>query len=73
VASSEPERAAQLLAEAGFSRIERADGRLRVFDVGDRAPEIARILVQAGLDMSHLAQVSEDLEEHFLRLTGGAQ
>ncbi len=35
-------------------------------------PEIARLLVGAGLDLTELTTVREDLERHFLRITGGA-
>jgi ABC-2 type transport system ATP-binding protein len=70
---SEPERAAKLLKDAAFSHVEPADGRLRVFDAEERVPEIARVLVGAGLDVTRLAPVREDLEAHFLRLTGGVE
>jgi ABC-type multidrug transport system ATPase subunit len=73
VGASEPERAAALLVEAGFAHVERADDRLRVFDAQERVPELARVLVGAGLDITELAQTHEDLEAHFLRLTGGDQ
>lgn len=73
VGASDPERAAALLAGAGFTRIERADGRLRVFDAEQRMPEIARVLVGAGIDLTELALLHEDLESYFLRLTGGVE
>jgi len=73
VGVSEPERAATLLTDAGFAHVERADGRLRVFDAEERVPEMARALVGAGLDITELASVREDLEAHFLRLTGGVE
>ena len=72
VGVSEPRRAATLLAAAGFARVERADDRLRVYDAQGRVPEVARVLVGAGLDVTELTQAHEDLEAHFLRLTGGA-
>jgi len=72
VGTSDSERAAALLADAGYARVERVDGRLRVFDAEERVPEIARVLVNSGLDITRLAAVHEDLEAHFLRLTGGA-
>ena len=71
VGVSEPRRAAALLGAAGFARVEQADGGLRVFDVQGRAAELARALVGAGLDLTELAPSHEDLEAHFLRLTGG--
>jgi ABC-2 type transport system ATP-binding protein len=73
VGASEPERAATLLAAAGFAHVERVDGQLRVFDAEERVAEIARTLVGAGLDLTELTAVHEDLEAHFLRLTGGAR
>jgi ABC-type multidrug transport system ATPase subunit len=71
VGVSEPARAAALLAAAGFAHVEHADGRLRVYDAPERVPEVARALVGAGLDITALTQAHEDLEAHFLRLTGG--
>lgn len=71
VGTSDSERAVELLDAAAFARVERVDGRLRVFDAEERVPEIARVLVNSGLDVTHLAPVHEDLEAHFLRLTGG--
>ena len=77
-------RARSLLAEAGLEKIEPADdgpgagaggaGRaagLRVFDAADRAPEVARLLVDAGLALEALVPGREDLEQYFLRRTGG--
>ena len=72
VGASDVDRAATLLATAGFAHVEQVNGRIRVSDAEERVPEIARVLVSAGLDVSHLAQVHEDLEAHFLRLTGGS-
>jgi ABC-2 type transport system ATP-binding protein len=74
VATSDSARAAGVLAGAGFARVERAPGdgsTLRVFEADDRVPEIARLLVGAGLDLTRLALTREDLESYFLRLTGG--
>jgi ABC-type multidrug transport system ATPase subunit len=72
---SDPDRAAALLADAGFTQVEQApdgDG-LRLPGVPEaRTPEIARLVVGAGLDLIALAPMHEDLEAHFLRLTGGA-
>ena len=73
VGASEPERAAALLTAAGFAHLERADDKLRVYDAKGRVPEMARVLVGAGLDVTEITQAHEDLETHFLRLTGGAQ
>jgi ABC-2 type transport system ATP-binding protein len=73
VGTSDSERAVELLDAAGFAHVERVDGRLHVFDAEERVPEIARVLVHSGLDVTHLAPVHEDLEAHFLRLTGGVE
>ena len=73
VGVTEPARAATLLAAAGFAHVERADDRLRVYDAQGRVPELARVLVGAGLDVTELTQAHEDLEKHFLRLTAGAK
>jgi len=73
VGASDPERAATLLAAGGFAHVERVEGQLHVFDAEERVPEIARVLVHSGLDVTHLAPVHEDLEAHFLRLTGGVE
>jgi hypothetical protein len=45
---------------------------LRIYDAPERVPEVARALVGAGLDITELTQAHEDLEAHFLRITGGA-
>jgi ABC-2 type transport system ATP-binding protein len=73
VGVSDLERAASLLADTGFAHVERADGRLRIFDAEERVPEMARALFGAGLDITELTPVREDLEAYFLRLTGGVK
>ncbi len=65
------DRAATLLAKTGFAQVEQADGWLRIFNAEKRVPEIARALVGAGIDIFELANMHEDLESYFLRLTGG--
>ncbi len=72
VGASDAGRAAAVLAAGGFLEVERVDGTLRVRDAEGRVPEIARLLVGAGVDLTEMATVCEDLEQHFLRLTGGA-
>ena len=47
------------------------DGQLRVFDGLDRTAEMVREIVAAGLDLTRLSPEEEDLEAHFMRLTGG--
>lgn len=73
VTVSRPDRAIALLAERlGVVGIERTGAeRLRVFDGLDRTAEIARVLVSDGLDLTRLCLQEEDLEAHFMRLTGG--
>jgi ABC-2 type transport system ATP-binding protein len=46
---------------------------LRVSDPGARAPDLARALVAAGLELEMLRPVEEGLEERFMRLTGGRE
>lgn len=72
---SDPERAAALLsAHLQINAIERTpEGVLRIFDGIDRSADIARILVQAGLDLTRLVPVQEELEAYFMRLTGGEE
>lgn len=71
---SNPDRAVALLAERlGLVRVElTVERRLRVFDGIDRTAEIARVLVADGLELTRLCPEEEDLEAHFMRLTGGA-
>jgi ABC-2 type transport system ATP-binding protein len=73
VGVSEPERAAGFLAGAGFAHVEQADGYLRVFDAEERVPEIARVIVGAGIALTELAPAHEDLESYFLRVTGDVE
>jgi len=69
----EPERAAALLVERlDNATIERTDGLLRMPEAASRAAEVARILVEAGLELRRLDPVREDLEAWFIRRTGGA-
>ena len=73
VGTGQPGRAVDLLARAGFAHVEPADGHLRVFDAEQRAGEISRVLVGAGIELTELTSAHEDLESYFLRLTGGAR
>jgi ABC-2 type transport system ATP-binding protein len=52
----------------GHARIELREGR--ALDCPD---DIARLLVAAGAPPTHLALARESLEDHFIRLTGGAR
>ena len=58
---------------AGYAHIEQAAGQLRVFGAEDHTADVARTLVGAGLDLNELTAVHEDLEAHFLRLTGSVR
>jgi ABC-type multidrug transport system ATPase subunit len=80
VGVSDPDRAESLLRHAGFERIERREAAdagssptLRVFDAAERSPEIANVVVGAGLQLTQLTPTHEDLETYFLRLTGGVE
>jgi ABC-2 type transport system ATP-binding protein len=73
VVVSRPDRAVSLLSERlGIEQVERtADGGLHVIDGLERSADVARVLVEDGLDLTHLCLAREDLESHFMRLTGG--
>lgn len=53
----------------GLSRSGKAS--LRVTDRAAKAAPIARALVGAGISLERLVPMEEDLERHFMRLTGG--
>jgi len=56
----------------GFVEVSRPDAKtLRVSDRGAEPAAIARALVGAGIGLERLAVEEEDLERHFMRLTGG--
>jgi ABC-type multidrug transport system ATPase subunit len=58
--------------EMGFVGLTRSgETTLRVADSTARAAPIARALVGAGIGIQRLAPMEEDLERHFMRLTGG--
>jgi hypothetical protein len=44
-----------------------------VLGAADRSAEVARTLVGAGLELTGLTPMREDLETYFLRLTGGVE
>ena len=70
--------ASRVLRAAGFDPVQ-GDGRdgIRLELSEDRAlehpDEIARLLVEAGVPPLRLAVAQEDIEEHFLRLTGAGE
>jgi ABC-2 type transport system ATP-binding protein len=58
--------------QLGYSQISRSGAAtLRVNDTTAEAAPIARALVGAGVALARLAPMEEDLERHFMRLTGG--
>ena len=58
--------------ELGFVGLTRSgQATLRVTDSSARAAPIARALVGAGIGIQRLVPMEEDLERHFMRLTGG--
>jgi len=58
--------------ELGFVDLTRSgEASLRVSDRGAKAAPIARALVGAGISLQRLIPLEEDLERHFMRLTGG--
>jgi ABC-2 type transport system ATP-binding protein len=73
LAVDQPERAEAILKERlGLRDIARLGGRgLRVADAGANSGDIARELVMAGIGLDLLLPVEENLEEHFMRITGG--
>jgi ABC-2 type transport system ATP-binding protein len=76
VTVKDPARAETLLRKTGFESFERdpdSPGALRVLGAADRSAEVARTLVGAGLELTGLTPMREDLETYFLRLTGGVE
>lgn len=73
VATSNVDQAITLMTQRlGIERIERReDGRLRIFGHMDSSGMISRLLVEEGLEVTHLCRVEEDLETYFMRMTGG--
>ena len=60
--------------ELGLAGLVRAgERRLRIADAGAESSQVARALVAAGVGVQRLVPVQEDLEEHFMRLTGGTE
>lgn len=68
------ERATRLLRdELGFSEVTQTDEHtLRIADASAHPGKVARALVEAGIELERLVPMEEDLERHFMRLTGGA-
>ena len=66
--------ARRALVEAGYA-VKTVDGALYLSDTRaiDAPDAVATLLVEAGAPPTHLTLEQENLEEHFLRLTGGSQ
>jgi hypothetical protein len=61
-----------LRGELGFVGVSRSGEKtLRVTDRTAKTAPIARALVGAGIALDRLVSIEEDLERHFMRLTGG--
>jgi ABC-type multidrug transport system ATPase subunit len=71
---SDARRASSLLAsELQINDVEYAgDGVLRVFAGTEHAAAVTRMLVEHDVEVSQIVHREEDLEEYFMRLTGGA-
>jgi ABC-2 type transport system ATP-binding protein len=69
----DPVRAERILrSELGLVGLSRSgETALRITDRSARPAPIARALVEAGIALERLVPLEEDLEQHFLRLTGG--
>jgi hypothetical protein len=58
--------------ELGFVEVSRSgEASLRVTDRVAKPASIARAIVGAGIALQRLVPMEEDLERHFMRLTGG--
>ncbi|ADU51726.1 ABC transporter related protein [Thermaerobacter marianensis DSM 12885] len=73
IETREPEAAVRLLEERLAVRRYTVlpGGTLRVYEHVDRPEEVARVLIEHGLPVTHLAVQRESLEDHFLRATAG--
>jgi len=70
---SDPERAMMLLqSNTGIDEIKlREDRGIEIGGAAVQPAAIARLLVEAGLELQALCPIREDLEARFMRLTGG--
>lgn len=70
----QPERAESILREKfGFNNISRNGLSLRIAGKDVKASDIAREIVKAGIGLDRIFPVAEDLESHFMRITGGVE
>ncbi len=61
-----------LRCELGFSGLSRSgENTFRITDSSAKPASIARALVRADIAVERLVSMEEDLEQHFMRLTGG--
>ncbi|AEG59734.1 ABC transporter ATP-binding protein [Desulforamulus ruminis] len=63
--------AVQLLNSKFNTRCQVMDGLIQIPDVKIQPEIVNRILIENGIDISHLSLYSETLEDRFMRLTGG--
>lgn len=71
---SDPQRAAWVFEElCGIQDYAvRHEGVVRVYRDLERAAELNRLLLENGIEVSEMHESEEDLEDHFVRITGGA-
>jgi ABC-2 type transport system ATP-binding protein len=76
VKTRDPEATGKILQETGYAAgMRRGSESIELFDRSaiEAPDEVARLLVNAGIPLLRLAIEQEDLEDHFLRLTGASQ
>lgn len=76
VKTRDPDAAEKRLQETGYSTgMRRNHDQLELFDQDaiESPDDVARLLVNAGIPLLRLAVEQENLEDHFLRLTGASQ
>jgi len=68
------EQAQAVLLQAGYT-VKASDGKLFLFEPRclDAPDEVAALLVNAGVSLTRLAVEQENLEDYFMRLTGGKE
>jgi ABC-type multidrug transport system ATPase subunit len=71
IATSETERASELLSRAGIP-VERTEGRLIVGCAGERIPEINKMLVEGGIPVWEITHQRLSLEQLYFNLTGSS-
>ncbi len=66
-----PDDAVAALSRAGFGPSERDAAGLRLTAEPEDVPAVAQVLLAAGVPFTGISPLAEDLEDYFLRLTGG--